>query len=403
MSVNAKTLRAFRWSGLNANGNKCSGLVYAANKLSARVSLYGKGINATRLRQDYQLWSHNTYVPIEKLGHFMYQLSTVVRCGMAISPALSIVARATQHRGLSAIIEDINCFLENGISLSHALENHPKIFDTTVCALIRAGEHSGTLATMLERAANYLIEGEAMRAQIRQALFYPVLLSALAVLVLMFFMLEVIPAFAQSFAAFNAELPLLTRLVIDAANLFAEYSVWLLMCLVALFIALYGMRRSTRLRYVMAHIKRRVPFLTPIFVNTYMARFCMVLATMLEAKITLTDALRLAGSASSDYLLTRLTATASHALSGSAALHTWMSASGQFPLLLTHMVYVGESTGRLTDVLRFLTKHYEKELKYKTQRLNAILEPSIIAMLSIVIGILILAMYLPIFELGNIL
>lgn len=403
MPIPAKVAYPFRWTGVDASGGTCSGVVYASSKRSARVLLYGRGIRTSKLRRKHYNISTERGVPTEALVHFMYQLTTVVECGVSISPALDILVHTTQHRGLRALIDKIRQHLENGISLGKALENYPHIFDPTVRALISTGEYGGTFSFMLRRATEHVQHAGALRRQMRQALFYPTLIGILAVLVSIFLIFKVVPAFAQSFATFNAELPTLTRRTIAIAESIQRHWPILLTTLTLLPSTLYYLRHTTVLRHISAYCGRHLPIISTLLLEKRMAQFCAVAASTLEAKIPVAQALQLAGAASGDPILTRETLVGAQTLSGAPALHEWVAHSKQFPPLLVQMVYVGESTGRLVEVLRFLATHYEQQIKYRTQRLSALLEPLLITILGLFIGVLILAMYLPIFELGNIL
>ena len=401
VTPNDQTTHAYRWFGRDATNQTKNGLIYATDQLSARVLLYDQGISVLRIRRTYQWGLFKPRVSRQMLIYFMYQLSVVARCGIAMSPALMVISQALPHRGLSVVIESIRHQLENGVSLSRALERHPDIFDGTVRTLIRAGEHSGDFTRMLERAAQYLNAGESMRRQIRQILFYPLLLGALAGLMLMFLMMHLIPTFARSFETFNAELPWLTRVVIGIAEHFAYWGPALLMGAIGLLMLLYYGRHTGVLRYLLAIMCKHVPILAPLLLEIRMARFCGVAADTLTAKINLVDALHLATEASGDYLLMRSVAT-NNTLEEGSTLHAWMRDNGCFPPLLVHMTHIGENAGQLSEILRFLSAHYEKQLEYRMKRLGALLEPVIIVVLGALIGGLILAMYLPIFELGNI-
>jgi type IV pilus assembly protein PilC len=394
---------AYRWHGIDSTGATHSGIINAPDMLSARVSLYEQGIANARIRREYKFRLPGKRVSRQSIMHFMYQLSLVARCGVAISPALGLISKATENRTLKTLIESVRHKVENGTPLSRALESSLEIFDPTACALIRAGERSGMFVEMLERATKHIGLSESMHRQIRQAMFYPMLLIVLACLMLAFMMIYLIPVFARNFESLGGELPWFTLTVINLSSDFTRHAPMIVILFMILTAVFYCGRRNQMLRYLIHRMSMYLPLISPLLLEMRMARFCGVAAETLRAKIGLPDALRLASEASGDYVLMRAINIAPDTIGESATLHTWMRKHDCFPPLLTHMVRVGEDAGQLSEILHFLSVHYEKELAHRTKRYSALLEPLVILFISIFIGALVLAMYLPVFELANVL
>lgn len=394
-------MTSFKWHGTNTKGHKLSGVIEAVSKRHTQVMLFNKGITIHSIQRQRQRTSQPS-VPEDMTLLMMQQLATIAQCQVPIVPALAIVQAASRHRGMRILLQDIQTQLKSGQTLSNALARYPKIFDPVVLSLVKTGEQTGNFAPMLLQSYQYLQDNLKFKQLWHQAMLYPVVVLCIASILLLFLLLVVVPTFSENFQNFQIQLPSLTQAIINI-SLTLQKNVDILLFLSIGSISLVWYVHNTQWFCVITMlIKRNTPILRSLLASASYARFCQVAHNALQARMSLAEVLNLAAQSCGDILLERAIQKSAMNLQSSAGLYDSLKQCKKLPPLILRMIDVGERSGQLVQVLNFLATHYQHQAELKTRRFNALLEPCLIAILGMVVGIIILSMYLPIFELGNI-
>jgi type IV pilus assembly protein PilC len=338
-------------------------------------------------------------VPAKNLAIFTRQFSVMIDAGLPLVQCLDILGRQEPHKGFSGVILKTREDVEAGASLADAMKKHPKTFDALYANMIAAGEAGGILDTILKRLATYIEKSVKLKGEVKSAMIYPVAVIVIAALVVGAILWKVIPTFAQLFSGLGAQLPLPTRVVIAASNGIVAYG-WIL--LIAIGGAGYGLKSyyaTDNGRHVIDAIMLKMPILGDILRKVAVARFCRTLSTLLASGVPILDGLditaRTSGNAVIEHaiLLTRSGIERGETVSGP------LKETNVFPSMVTQMINVGETTGALDAMLSKIADFYEEEVDSAVAGLLTLMEPVMIAFLGVVVGGIVIAMYMPIFDL----
>lgn len=400
LALSGKPLR-FRWSGIGTSGDSVSGELVASSEVRARIELRRQGITPTRVDRSRR---RATSLPPKTLAFLLRQLATLIRAGVPILAALDIIARSQEKPAATRLLLQIRTDLQTGTSLATALARHPENFDGLTCSLVSAGEQSGLLDVMLGRIADYQDKMLAIRGRIRGALTYPVAILAVALIVTVLMLVYVVPAFEDSFSSFGAALPLPTRLIIDGSAMIRQHG---LITLVALTICGVGLvrhwRQSPRWQAATDRWQLTLPILGSLLRRAALARWSRTLASLYGAGIPLLETLEPAGKATTNSLYIRASVTLQHRISQGDSLSRALAEQRVFSPLLVQMVGIGEESGTLDEMLNKVADIYEREVDESVSQLGSMMEPLLMVILGSLIGGLVIAMYLPIFQLGSVL
>ena len=335
---------------------------------------------------------------------FTRQLATMIRAGIPLVQSVTIIAEGSHKPVLKKLIYKIRDDVGDGVSFATALSNNPEHFDDLFCSLIKSGETSGALATMLDRVAIYKEKTEQLKAKVKKALTYPTAVTLVAFFVTAILLIKVVPVFADTFASFDAELPAFTVLVLDLSQALQSYWLYLILATGAGLATFRQARlRSQRFIYLIDRYKLKLPIVGNIMRNAITARFARTLATTFSAGAPLIDALcSVAGAAGNRLYYDAIIEICDDVRNG-VQLHQAIKVRTIFPTLLYQMIAIGEESGTLDDMLEKVALHYEEAVNNAVDNLSNLLEPLVMTILGIVIGGLLVAMYLPIFRLGNML
>ena len=398
----------YAWRGIDREGKIVTGDMSAATPEEVGQRLREQRIRATRIQRQYSwpawlTWRSAPRTTARDITQFTRQLATLLNAGVPLLQAFHILERGGNNEALQAILRSLHADIEGGMALNLALRQHAA-FDTLYCNLVAVGEVAGMLDTMLERLANHLEKSEALRTTIRTALVYPAAVLGIATVVLVLILVFVVPAFQNIFASFGAELPWLTRCVIGLSNGLQQYGMYLFLALMSL---AWWLRRLIQKhihwqRYLHG-VLLRMPMAGTLTRNTCTARWTRTLATLFAAGVPLTEALEAVQGVTGHLLFQSATQDIqAQLIQGRALSEGLKSTQGLFPNMVVQMCAIGEESGALDHMLEKTAEHYEREVDSTVARLSTLLEPFIMVVMGLLIGGLVMALYLPIFQLGQV-
>lgn len=395
-----KALR-FQWAGIGANGVSLSGELLAASEVRARIELRRQGITPTRVDRSRR---RATRLPAKTIAFLLRQLATLIRAGVPILAAFDIIARSQEKAEATRLLLQIRADLQTGAALTTALGRHPDNFDALTCTLVAAGEQSGLLDVMLTRIADYQEKMLSIRGKLRGALTYPIAILLVALVVTVLMLVLVVPAFENSFSSFGAALPLPTRIIIDGSAALRDYGIIVLILLAASgFGLMHQWRRNPRWQAATDRWQLTLPILGPLLRRAALARWSRTLSSLYAAGIPLLDTLIPAGDATDNQLFQQASQTLRQKINQGNSLSVALSRQNEFSPLLIQMVAIGEESGTLDDMLSKVADIYDREVDESVALLGTLMEPLLMLVLGGLIGGLVIAMYLPIFELGSVL
>lgn len=398
----AKKEKRFIFEGRHSASDKLvNGEVSAFTEEEARKKLAKRGIRPLQITRVKT--SSKRKITQEDITVFTRQLSTMIKAGLPLMQAFEIVARGHGNPSMTEMLMEIRSNVEQGSTLSRAFSNHPKYFDRFYCNLVAAGETGGVLESLLDKLAVYKEKTQAIRKKVKTALTYPVSVIAVAIGLVFVMMIFVLPAFKEVYANMGAELPALTQTVMDMSDFFVSYG-W--MVLIALGFAIYGFlklkARSIKIQRRMDAILLRMPIFGDIVRKGTIARWGRTTATLIAAGVPLVDVLDSTAGAAGNLIYEEATREIRTRVIQGLSMTSGMRATELFPNMMVQMSSIGEESGSLDDMLNKAAEFYEDEVDNAVGRLSAMMEPIIIVILGLVIGTLLVAMYLPLFNLGNV-
>lgn len=399
-------LQNFDWEGLNSRGQKVKGELRAPSVVAANAELRRQGIAPTRVaKQKGSTWAKLNARPIKTkdIAVFVRQLATMVDAGIPLVQSLDILASGHPNLTMQKLIESIQSDLESGSSFADALRQHPGHFDTLFTNLVEAGEHSGTLEGMLMRIANYKERTESIKGKVKKALVYPASVIFVAIAVVTVIMIFVIPQFEELFKNFGADLPVLTRVVVDMSR-FVIHQGWLIVLglFAATGIGIFAWKRSRALRRFADQASLRIPVIGTILHKASVARFARTLATTFAAGLPIVESLESVAGAAGNVVVGDAVLRMRDQMATGQSMVFAMRQEKVFPHMLRQMAAVGEETGQLDDMLNKVSDFYEEEVDNMVDALSSLLEPLILVFIGGIVGVLVVALYLPIFNLGNV-
>ena len=398
--------KVFIYSGQDRSGKQVNGQITAENKLLAEEMVRKLGVAADKVapKPKFTLESLNRRtINSDEIVSFTRQLATMLKAGLPLIQSLDVAAESSDKAHIKAFIMSLRNEVAAGHTFSDSLRNYPNIFDNLYCNLVSAGEISGTLDIMLDRVATFREKDQRLKANIKKALTYPIAVLVIAGVVTAILLINVVPAFEQTFASFGSELPAFTRLVVSLSETMQEYWGWTLGFLV-LAIGLFkiALNKSKRFSYAIDKYLLKAPVLGKIMLLSSIARFSRTLATTFSAGIPMLDALDSSAGAAGNQHIANAAIEVRDTVSQGSLLNVAMRSNSVFPPLLQQLTKVGEEAGALETMLNKAADSYEDSVNDAVDTMTALLEPAIMSFLAVVIGGLMIAMYLPIFQLGNV-
>lgn len=405
-TVKPQALDVFQWQGVNRKGKKVSGELSAASMLELKAQLRKQGVTPGRIKKKpkplFGLGGDKKITPAD-IAQITRQMATMLGAGVPLVQTVEMIGKGHNNGNMQKLLADIGNKLQSGIPLSECLRDHPQYFDDLYCDLVSSGEQSGALETIYDRVATYKEKAEALKAKIKKALTYPIAVIVIAIVVTSILLIFVVPTFKEIFDSFGAELPAFTLLVIAISEVMQSYWYIVLGALFAFgFLFKRAHRNSAKLRDQVDANILRIPVIGDILKKAAVARYARTLSTTFAAGVPLIDALESAAGASGNAVFRDAILEIRAEVASGMQMNLAMRNSSIFPDMVIQMVAIGEESGAVDDMLAKVATVYEQEVDNAVDNLTALLEPMIMAVLGVVIGGLIIAMYLPIFQIGQV-
>ena len=397
---------AYVWTGVDRLGRHTGGELVADSPKAARATLRRRGIAPKRVRRKRppgaSRWRGGRRVKSDDIALFSRQMATMLRAGVPLVHAFDVVAKSARSPKLVAVIESVRRDTAEGAPLTSALAKFPAVFDDLYVSLVGVGEQSGALETMLERIATYQERTQSTRRKLAKAMTYPAVVVVAAAIVTALLLIHVVPQFETVFAGVGADLPGFTRFVIGISDgLREEWPVLLGAATLAFLGFATAHRRSRRFRHLRDRCVIKSPIAGDVVVKASVARFARTLATSVAAGMPLVEALRAVVDATGNVVYAQAIRRLRDEVAAGQPLATSMRDCRVFPDMIVQMVAIGEESGSLDDMLARSATHFEAQLDAAVDRLTALVEPLLMAVLGVVVGGLVVAMYLPVFQLGT--
>jgi len=390
----------FNWEGKDRSGKTLRGEIRAPGQNVVQATLRRQGILVQKIRK--QRMRGGGKVTDKDITLFTRQMATMMKAGVPLLQSFDIVGKGASNPAVTKLLHDVKTDVETGSSLAAAFRKYPLYFDALFCNLVAAGEQAGILETLLERLATYKEKILAIKSKIKSALFYPIAIVVVAFIITAVIMIFVIPAFKQVFESFGADLPGPTVLVMTISDYFVEY--WYIIFGVLGFGTwgfLESWKRSVSVQIFMDRLILRVPVFGDLVRKSTIARWTRTLSTMFAAGVPLVEALDSVGGASGNHVYMMATKQIQQEVSTGTSLTVAMQNANVFPSMVLQMCSIGEETGALDSMLSKVADFYEQEVDDAVEALSSLMEPMIMVVLGTLIGGMVVAMYLPIFKLGQ--
>lgn len=397
------TTNTYVYKGVDKKGHKIQGEINGGSPTIVRALLAKQGITTKSVSKKAKplFGSGGKAIKPADIAVFSRQMATMMKAGVPLVQAFDIVADGLENPNLKKLVLQIRDSVAAGGGFANSLKEHPKYFDELFCNLVDAGEQAGALETMLDRIATYKEKTEALKAKIKKALTYPIAVVVVAIVVTGILLVKVVPQFAETFSGFGAELPAFTLFVLHLSELAQAY--WLIMLIGIIggvFLFKEAARRSPAVAYAIDKYLLKLPIIGKILYLSVMARFARTLSTTFAAGVPLIDALTSVAGAAGNKIYSDAIIRVREDVSTGIQLNTALKARTIFPTLLIQMAAIGEESGALDAMLDKVAVYYEEAVDNMVDTLTSLLEPIIMSVLGVLVGGLLIAMYLPIFQLG---
>ena len=391
----------FKWEGRDKNGRVVKGEMRAGGESVVAASLRRRGVMVSKIKK--QSFSRGRKITGKDLALFTRQLSTMLKAGVPLMQSFDIVGRGHANPSMARLMNDIRMDVETGTSLNQAFRKYPLYFDPLFCNLVAAGEQAGILETLLDRLAMYQEKTIALKGKIKKALFYPVMIILVAILVTSIIMIFVIPSFKTVFTSFGADLPAPTLVVIAMSDFLVKY--WYIVFGIlfgGIYFLVQAWRRSAKVQATIDRLVLKLPVLGEMLQKASIARWSRTLATTFAAGVPLVEALDSVGPAAGNSVYKEATKSIQTEVNVGTSLAQSMQNTGVFPNMAVQMTQIGEESGSLDSMLSKVADYYEREVDETVDALASLLEPMIMVILGVIIGGIVIAIYMPIFKLGQV-
>jgi type IV pilus assembly protein PilC len=392
----------FLWEGKDKRGKAVKGRSLAKDEMSLRTQLRQQGVAPSRIKKQTTKVAGGKVAPAD-IAIFSRQLATMLASGIPLVQAFDIVATGADKPAMQKLILDVKQDVEGGMTLHEALGKRPLYFDDLFVNLVEAGEQAGALETLLDKIATYKEKTEALKAKVKKALFYPMAVMVVAVIVTIILLIFVVPTFEALFKDFGADLPAFTQMVINLSKFIQTKGIFLAIVLGgAGYSFFYFKARSKKFREYLDRMTLKIPIIGPIMHKSAIARFARTLSTMFAAGVPLVEAMESVAGATGNIVYENATLAMRDEVATGTRLQRAMENTGIFPNMVIQMIAVGEEAGALDEMSGKVATFYEAEVDNAVDSMSSLLEPLIMAILGVLVGGLVIAMYLPIFKLGQV-
>ncbi|MBD3670516.1 MAG: type II secretion system F family protein [Gammaproteobacteria bacterium] len=405
-ATNPHKVETYVWHGRDAQGKKVNGEIQAVNPILAKAELRQRRINSINIRRKSRpLFSFGGRISPTDMTVFSRQLATMINSGVPVVQALDVISGGIDKASLRDMIIDIKNDVSGGSQLASAMAKYPRQFDNLFRSLVHVGEESGTLDAILLRLSDYMERMKQVKSKIRKAMVYPVTVFTIAILLTIFMLVKVVPSFENLYGSFGNELPSMTRTVIAISEFMQAW--WLVFIAtfgLSVFAVVYSYNKSLTWRVRFTRLVLRLPLLGGIIKKAAVARFSRTLSTMFTAGVPLVNSMDSVADAVSNEVYKASILDMRDSIATGEQLHTSMRQyDSLYPSMVTQMIAIGEESGSLDGMLAKVADFYEEEVNNSVDTLSTLMEPLIMIILGAIVGGLVLAMYLPIFQMGSML
>lgn len=394
----------FSWEGVDRKGNRIKGELTSLNVALVKAQLRRQGIVPGKVKKkSNSVFSRGKKIKPLDIAFFTRQMATMMRAGVPLLQAFDIIAEGVDKQSMRDLVNDLKQEVAAGNSFASALRRKPEYFDELYCNLVNAGEQAGALETLLDRVATYKEKTEALKAKIKKAMTYPIAVLVVAFIVSGILLIKVVPQFQSVFQGFGAELPAFTQMVINLSELLQNW--WYIVLPVMIGIGLLirrAYKKNVKFRDTVDRGLLKMPIIGQILYKSSVARYARTLSTTFAAGVPLVEALDSVAGATGNVVFRNAVFQVRQDVSTGMQLNASMRSTGTFPSMAVQMTAIGEESGALDEMLGKVAGYYEEEVDNAISNLTTLMEPMIMAILGVLVGGLVIAMYLPIFQLGSV-
>ncbi|WP_122754910.1 type II secretion system F family protein [Pseudomonas viridiflava] len=403
MASKAVKVSVFTWEGVDKKGSKISGELSGHNPALIKAQLRKQGVNPTKVRKKtVSIFGKGKKIKPLDIAFFARQMATMMKAGVPLLQSFDIISEGAENPNMRSLVDSLKQEVSAGNSFATALRQKPDQFDNLFCNLVDAGEQAGALESLLDRVATYKEKTEKLKAKIKKAMTYPAAVLVVAFIVSGILLIKVVPQFQAVFAGFGAELPAFTRMVIGLSEV---VQIWWL-AIIGIFVGSFfifkrSYKQSQKFRDSVDRFLLKIPLIGPLIFKSSVARYARTLATTFAAGVPLVEALDSVAGATGNVVFRNAVMKIKQDVSTGMQLNFSMRSTGVFPSLAIQMTAIGEESGALDSMLDKVATYYEDEVDNMVDSLTSLMEPMIMALLGVIVGGLVIAMYLPIFQLGG--
>jgi len=393
----------FKWTAKTRQGQSKAGELDVANKDIAMATLRRQGLSDIKVKKkptEIEIFAEK--VEDKDISIFFRQLSTMINAGLPLVQCFELAERGSDKKAMVKLLKGVRLELESGTPLGETLRKFPKEFDRLTCSLVEAGEQGGILDSILLRLCTYKEKAIALRGKIKSAMIYPVAILAVSFIVTSILMIFVIPVFSEIFSSFGADLPGPTKIAMAISDVFVEYWYVVLFTPFVLIWAIKAIYKTPQGHYQLDKLLLNLPVIGDVLRKGAVARFCRTFSTLTAAGVPILESLDTVAETSGNLVIEQVVLTCKGSISQGMTLTEPLEESQIFPIMVTQMISIGEQTGSLEEMLSKIADFYEEEVDVAVDGMTALMEPIIMAFLGVVIGGLVIAMYLPIFQMASI-
>jgi len=403
MAVKAAKISVYAWEGTDRKGTKINGELTGQNPALIKAQLRKQGIKPGRVRKKtVSLFNMGKRIKAQDIALFTRQMATMMKAGVPLLQSFDIIGEGFDNPAMRKLVDEVKQEVAAGNSFAAALRKKPQYFDELYCNLVDAGEQAGALDTLLERVATYKEKSESLKAKIKKAMTYPLAVVFVAIIVTGILLVKVVPQFESVFKGFGAELPAFTVMVIGLSA-FMQQGWWVMLgiLLAGILGVRHAFRKSPGFRDWLDTWLLKLPLIGTLMYKSAVARYARTLSTTFAAGVPLVEALESVAGATGNIVFKRAVLRIKQDVSSGMQLNFSMRTSGVFPNMAIQMTAIGEESGALDDMLDKVANFYEDEVDNMVDNLTSLMEPFIMVVLGVIVGGLVVAMYLPIFQLGS--
>lgn len=393
----------FTWEGTDKRGSRLKGKLMAKTDAEVKAELRRQGINPIKIKKESALFgaAKGKAITAGDISILSRQMATMMSAGVPLVQSFDIIGKGHENPRMQDLVLGVKASVEAGTSLAGSLAKFPLYFDDLFVNLVEAGEASGALETLLDKIATYKEKTEAIKKKIKKALTYPISILVIAAIVTTVLLVYVIPQFESMFKGFGADLPAFTQMVVDMSRYLRANGFFILVIIGAVFgTFFYFKKRSRKMRQALDRISLKLPIIGSILTKAAIARYARTLSTMFAAGVPLVEALDSVAGAAGNIVYENGIRSMREQVAGGQQLNLAMSQTGLFPNMVVQMIAIGEESGSIDSMAAKVADFFEGEVDDAVDNLSALMEPMIMAILGVLVGGLVVAMYLPIFKMG---